>query len=84
MDERFGSLAVSDNQHEICTTTPDLMSRLLLNRDQVAALLEVDPATVDYLHRMRRLRAVRVGKVNRWKPADVKAYVESLSPSETD
>lgn len=63
------------------TNTPDeLLTRLLLDRDQVASILGVDGATVDNLHRVRRLRAVRVGRENRWKPQTVRDFVESLEP----
>ena len=63
--------------------THQLLSRLLLNRAQVASVLDVPAETVDYLHRVRKLRAVRVGKFNRWRPRDVQAYVDTLE-NETD
>lgn len=55
-----------------------LSQSVLLTRDEVALVLRTDPGSVDYLHRMKLLRAVKVGKTNRWKPNDVRAYVESL------
>ena len=64
------------------TSTAELLTRLLLTRDQVASILGVDGKTVDNLHRMRRLRAVRVGRENRWKPQSVKEFVETLEPED--
>ena len=61
-------------------TTDILMRQLLLNRDQVAALLGVPAKTVDYLHRMRQLPAVRVGKFNIWKPQTLREFVDLLEP----
>ena len=62
------------------TSTDQLMHRLLLTREQVAAVLGVPESTVDYLHRVRTLRAVKVGKHLAWKPEAVRQYVESLEP----
>lgn len=63
-------------------TTEELLSRLLLSREQVAELLGVPPATVDNLHRTRQLPAVQVGKYNRWKPEAVRRFVEQLEVAE--
>ena len=60
--------------------TPELMARLLLNRKQVAEVLAVEEGAVDHLHRIGKLVACKVGKGNRWRPADVKAFVEGLEP----
>ena len=60
--------------------TPELMRRLLLDRDQTAELLGVGPKTIEYLHRMGQLRGVKVGKGLRWRPADAEAFVKSLEP----
>lgn len=62
------------------STTSELLSRLLLTREQVGELLGVPPKTVDYLHRMRQLRAVKVGKFCMWKPETVRRYVGTLEP----
>ncbi|UCE61276.1 MAG: helix-turn-helix domain-containing protein [Phycisphaerales bacterium] len=59
-------------------STDTLMRRLLLSREQVAALLGVPESSVDYLHRVKQLRAVKVGKMNRWKPAAVREFVDRL------
>ena len=40
----------------------------------------VKTPTIDNLHESGRLRAVRVGRENRWKPSAVLEYVESLEP----
>ena len=58
--------------------TADLLSRLLLNRDEVAALLGVPPSTVTALHEGRVLRGVKISKYIRWRPEDVRAFVEGL------
>lgn len=65
---------------EATSRTEELMSKLVLTREETAELLSVEPGTVDYLHRVRRLPAVRVGKENRWKPDTVREYVKSLEP----
>ncbi|UCE62054.1 MAG: helix-turn-helix domain-containing protein [Phycisphaerales bacterium] len=63
-------------------TTDALMRRLLLTREQVAELLGVPESSVDYMHRVKRLRAVRVGGHNRWKPAALKDFVDQLEPED--
>lgn len=60
--------------------TDMLMGRLLLSREQVAVVLGVPEPTVEYLHRMKQLRAVKVGKFNMWKPEAVQQYVDALEP----
>lgn len=54
--------------------TDTLMGRLLLTREQVASVLGVPNPTVEYHHRVRQLRVVRVGKYNMWKPEVVRQY----------
>ncbi len=58
--------------------TQQLLSRLLLNREQVSELLGVGGSTIDHLHRTGRLAAVKVGRENRWRPDTVKEYVAGL------
>ena len=65
---------VTHHEYGIDTT------ELLLDREDVAALLGVPATTVDNLHRMRQLPAVRVGKHNRWKPGAVRDFIASLEP----
>ena len=62
------------------TRTVELLGQLVLTRDEVAELLSVKTPTIDNLHESGRLRAVRIGKENRWKPSAVQEYVESLEP----
>ena len=50
---------------------------LLMRCEDVARVLQVTPAAVENLHRMRSLTAIKVGKVLRWRPRDVEAFVES-------
>lgn len=52
---------------------------LVLTVEQVAELLQVSRDTVENLHRTRQLPAVRIGKHNRWRPQDVRRFVENLA-----
>lgn len=52
----------------------------LLCCDDVAALLQVTRDTIQNLHRVRQLRGVKVGKHLRWRPEDVRSFVEGLAP----
>ena len=63
-----------------CTSTRELLGRLLLTRTEVASILGVSENTVDNLHRTRQLSAVKVGKFNLWKPESVRRFVEKLEP----
>ena len=63
-------------------TTTDLLSQLLLTREEVAELLHVSAETVKHLHRMKQLPAVKVGKSNMWKPETVRAFVNNLEAGE--
>ena len=58
--------------------TRELMDRLLVDRDQVAELLGTRVGTVDYLHRVGKLPAVKVGRDLHWKPEAVKTFVDGL------
>ena len=49
---------------------------LVLNRESVAALLDVPLSTIDNLHRIGELQAFRIGKHNRWHVDDVRAFIE--------
>ena len=60
--------------------TAELMGKLLLTREEVSQLLEVPPDTIANLHRVRLLLGVKVGKHLRWKPEDVRQYVDGLGP----
>lgn len=59
-------------------TVPELMERLLLTKEETALVLSIAPESVTYLHRVKSLPAVKVGKELRWKPSAVKAFVEGL------
>ena len=58
--------------------TEELLARLLLSRDQVAEILGVPVKTVSYLHRMHKLRAVKLGKSCMWKTEAVRDFVQEL------
>jgi len=60
--------------------TQVLLDELLLSLDEVCELLKCPAETVRYLHRVGILKAVRVGKFSRWKPADVQKFIEELKP----
>ena len=61
-------------------TNGTTLTPLLLDRAGVAALLTVKAGAVDHLHRIGKLKAVRVGKSNRWRRADVEEFVQALQP----
>ena len=44
--------------------------------------VNVDAATIDNLHRFKRLRGCKVGKSLRWKPSDVTRFVTELQPDD--
>ena len=58
------------------------LTPLLLTRPQVAGLLQVSEDTVDNLHRVKQLCAIKCGKHRRWRFPDVTAYIEALMPGE--
>ena len=53
---------------------------MLWDKEKTAAVLSVPPDTVTNLHRMHLLRGVKCGKHLRWRPCDVRQYVETLGP----
>ena len=50
--------------------------RLLLTLPQVAELLQVKPPRIYEMVADRRLRAVKVGRLLRFRPQDVEAYID--------
>ena len=75
-----GALPTTMSSPNGTTRTAELMERLLLTKEHVAELLGVPVATVEYLHRMDSLPAVKVGKRLAWKPEAVQLYVRKLEP----
>ena len=65
---------------DVETTIKLDLTPLVLTRPQVAALLQISEDSIDNLHRTRQLVAVKCGKFLRWRPLDVKAYIEALIP----
>jgi len=57
------------------TAEPEVM---LLRREDVARLLNISPEGVRTQHRLGRLVGVRVGRVLRWRRADVERFVANL------
>ena len=55
--------------------------KLLWDKSEVAERLGITPDGVENLHRCRLLVAVKVGKHSRWKPQDVRQYVDGLQPT---
>jgi|GEM_PF-2660526 len=55
------------------------MVPLMLDKDDVASLLRVGPATIENLHRTGQLRGRMVGRHLRWRPDDVRRFVEQLA-----
>ena len=80
---RINSEATSRNPAVLAAVGQDLptvspMVPLMLDKDDVASLLSVGPATIENLHRTGQLRGRMVGKHLRWRPYDVKQFVEQL------
>jgi excisionase family DNA binding protein len=66
---------------EIRMTTTEIADRkLVLDADEVGALLGCSPWTVRFLHRTGQLPARRVGRLLKWTRADVEAYIGRLEP----
>ena len=63
------------------TWTADELAAVLRTADEVGVLLGVSADTVKNLHRMGQLVGVKVGRSLRWRPADVRAFVEALEPA---
>ena len=61
---------------------PPLLSQLLLTSEQVGQLLNVSEDCVLNLHRCGQLRGVKVGRYRRWRPEDVRRFVEGLGVDE--
>ena len=59
-------------------STPPIAAPLMMTREEVAAVLQVPADTVTNLHRERKLRGVRIGKHLRWRPNDLRDFVERL------
>jgi hypothetical protein len=57
-----------------------LKNKWSLTKSEAAALLSVDEGSIDYLHRTRQLRGIKISGNLRWRPDDVKRYIESLKP----
>lgn len=53
----------------------------LLTDEQTAKLLAVTPDTIRNLHRTGQLRGVLVGRHLRWRPADVRHFIDNLRPA---
>jgi hypothetical protein len=51
---------------------------ILLTKREVARVLRVAEHCVANLHRAGKLAAVKVGRVLRWRPGDVRQYVKEL------
>ena len=62
----------------IDATRPD-PNELLWTLDQVARALQVPKATIENQSRLRNLKSIVIGKHKRWKPQDVRKFVESLT-----
>ena len=60
------------------TTSEQPLNPLLLTREQVAYLLNIRPEAVYHLHRVGRLRGVRISKELRWARQAVDVFVRGL------
>ena len=63
------------------TPTTETLPRWTWAADEVAAVLGVSGDCVKNLHRLGQLVGVKVGRSLRWRPADVRTYVEALEPA---
>ena len=54
------------------------VERLAWNADEIASMLSVPVGTVQNLKRTGQLRAVRVGRFDRYLIEDVRGYLEDL------
>ena len=52
-----------------------LDNEIVLTRDQVAKVLSIRPESVDHLHRVGALKGIKIGKMLRWRPDDLRRYV---------
>ena len=64
------------------TTTANGLPPIVLDAQGVADRLTVPVATVENLHRVGALRAIKVGKHNRWRVDDVESFVRDAEPEE--
>ncbi len=64
------------------TPTTEILPRLTWTADETAAVLGVTPDAIRNLHRVSRLQGVLIGRSLRWRPADVRAFVEGLERGE--
>ena len=76
---------MSDRQR--ATFSPELavdptgaLPRWLWTAEEVAAVLGVTPDCVKNLHRVGQLAGVMVGRHRRWRPEDVRDFVQTLKP----
>jgi excisionase family DNA binding protein len=51
----------------------------VMNVAEVAALMRITESSVKGLHRVHKLRAIKLGRHNRWRRADVLAYIDALN-----
>ena len=69
---------MNDGTELLTGKTADLLDKLLLTRADVSELLGVKETTVGNLHTAGRLVGHQIGKELRWRPADVRQFVDSL------
>ena len=62
-------------------TNNDLLdAEIALTRDMVATVLNVESGTVENLHRSGALKGIKIGKELRWRPDDVRQFVQNAEP----
>lgn len=66
--------------------TPEqlLAAKVLLDQRETAFVMGVPAGTIYYLHREKRLCGVKIGGKLRWRPADIRKYVDGLNGDLTD
>ena len=62
----------------VVATATDALPRWLWTAGEVAAVLGVSEDCIRNLHRVGLLVGVKIGRHLRWRPGDVRRFVESL------
>jgi hypothetical protein len=58
----------------------ELWKKISLTKPETAFLLAVDEGSIDYLHRTKQLRGLKVSGNLRWRPDDVRRFMAELRP----
>ncbi len=73
-------VSMSDDATTNGNASTNGLPAIVLDVQGVADWLTVPVATVENLHRVGALRAIKIGKHNRWRRQDVEAFVRDAEP----